>query len=261
LDLSLLTVNTVVAFLLVLFRIGGMLVSAPLFNMHNIPGQAKVGMALAFALIIFPLHAGNLVVPKDLIQFSLLAIQETIIGLLLGFTANLVFIALQMAGEYISLQMGLSVANMLDPVTQTQSPVVGQFFFYFAALMFLTLNIHHGLIAGVDHSFNWIPLGHFIGEGSLTGSVMAERFIKLSSDMFVMALMIGVPLMGILLATEISLSFVAKVMPQMNIFMVGMPLKVILGLLIILMGLPYLGSLLGDQYAHLIKVLLNLYRT
>lgn len=260
-DLSLLTVNTVVAFLLVLSRIGGMMVSAPLFNMHNIPAQAKIGMAVAFAFILFPLHAANLVVPKDIIQFSLLAIQETIIGILIGFTANLVFIALQMAGEYVSMQMGLSVANILDPVTQTQSPVVGQFFFYFAALLFLSLNIHHGLIAGVDRSFNWIPLGHFIGEGHLTGGVMAERFIKLTSDLFVMSLMIGVPLMGILLATEISLSFVAKVMPQMNIFMVGMPLKVLLGLVAILMGLPYLGSMLGDQYAYLIKVLLGLYKT
>jgi flagellar biosynthesis protein FliR len=261
LDLSLLTVNTVVAFLLVLFRISGMLVSAPLFNMRNIPAQAKIGMAFAFALILFPLHVANLVVPTDLIQFTVLAIQETILGILLGFTANLVFVALQMAGEFVSIQMGLSVASILDPVTQSQSPIVGQFFFYFAALVFLTLNIHHGLIIGVDRSFNWIPLGHFIGEGQLTGGLMAERFIKLTSDLFVMALMVGVPLMGVLLATEIALSFVAKVMPQMNIFMVGMPLKVTIGLLVILMGLPYLGSLLGDQYAHLVKVLLGLYKT
>ncbi len=260
-DLSLLTVNTVIAFLLVMFRISGMMVSAPLFNMRNIPVQAKIGFSFAFAMILFPLHAANLVVPKDLIQFALLAIQETVIGILLGFTANLVFIALQMAGEYVSTQMGLSVANMLDPVTQTQSPIVGQFFFYFAALVFLSLNIHHGLIVGIDRSFNWIPLGHFIGEGHLTGGLMAERFIKLTSDMFVMALVLGVPLMGILMATEIALSFVAKVMPQMNIFMVGMPLKVGLGLLAIVWCMPYMVGMLGDQYSHLVKVLLGLYRT
>ena len=111
-DLSLLTVNVVIAFLLVLFRISGMMLSAPLFSMRNIPSQAKIGMALGFALILFPLHATHLVVPKDLIQFALMAIQETIIGLLLGYTVNLIFMALQMAGEYISMQMGLSVAHM-----------------------------------------------------------------------------------------------------------------------------------------------------
>lgn len=244
-----------------MFRISGMMLSAPLFNMRNIPAQVKVGFSVVIAMILFPLHAGDLIIPKDLIQFSLLAIQESIIGILLGFTANLVFIALQMAGEYISMQMGLSVANVLDPVTQTQAPLVGQFFFYFAIMGFLTLNIHHGLILSVDRSFNWLPLGHFIGEGQLTGGLMTERFIRLTSDLFVMSLTLGVPLMGILLASEIALSFVAKVMPQMNIFMVGMPLKVALGLFAILSSLPYLGGLLGDQYAHLVQVLLSLYKT
>jgi len=261
LDLSLLTVNTVIAFLLILFRISGIMLSAPIFNMQNIPAQAKIGMCLGFALILFPLHAGGLVIPKDLIQFAIMAIQETVIGLLLGYTVTLVFMALQMAGEYISMQMGLSVASILDPVTNTQSPIVGQVFFYFAALLFLNLNIHHGLIMGLERSFNFVPLGHFIGEGQLTGGLMAERFIKLTNDMFIMSLMVGAPLMGLLLATEISLSFVAKVMPQMNVFMVAMPLKVLIGLLAILIGLPYLGSVLGDHYAHLVQVLLGLYKT
>jgi flagellar biosynthetic protein FliR len=261
LDLSLLTINTVLAFLLILFRISGMMLSAPLFSMRNIPMQGKLGLALGFTLILFPLHASSLVVPKDLMQFALLAMQETVIGLLLGYVVSLIFMGLQMAGEYVSMQMGLSVANMLDPVTQTQSPIVGQFFFYFAALIFLSLNIHHGLIVGLDRSFNFIPLGHFIGEGHLTGGLMTERFIKLTSEMFIMSLMVGAPLMGLLMATDIALSFVAKVMPQMNVFMVAMPLKVLVGLLAILVSLPYLSALLGEHYAHLVQVLLGLYKT
>lgn len=259
-DLSLLTMNTVIAFLLVLFRIGGMLVSAPLFSMRNIPVPAKIGLALGVAFILFPLHSANLVIPKDLIQFSFLAVQETVIGMLIGFAASLVFTALQMAGEHISMQMGLSMANMLDPVTNTHNAVIGQFFFYFGAILFLSLNIHHGLIAGIDRSFTWIPLGHSIGEG-VGGGAVTERFIKLTGDMFVMSLMIGVPIMGIMLLTEIALSFVAKVMPQMNVFMVALPLKVALGLLIIMIGFPYLGTLLGEHYSNLMQVLLGLYKT
>lgn len=260
-DLSLLTVNTVIAFLLVLFRIGGMLVSAPLFNIPSIPSQLKVGFAVAFALILFPLHSANVVIPKDLIQMTVMVFQETLIGLLLGFVANLVFIALQMAGEFFSMQMGLSIANLLDPVTHTQSAVVGQFFFYFAALLFLNLNIHHALIVGIDRSFNALPLGHFIGEGALTVNVMTERLIRLTSEAFLMAMMVGVPLMGLLITLDIALSFVAKVMPQMNIFVVGMPIKVGVGLFAMLVSLPYLSSLLGEQYATLVKVLLDLYKT
>lgn len=261
-DLSVLTVNTVVAFLLVLFRISGMLVSAPLFNMRAIPPQAKIGLAFAMALIFFPLHMGGLMVPTDLIQFALLAIQETLIGLLLGFTANLMFLAIQMAGEFISVQMGLSVAQVLDPVTQTNSPVMGQFFFYLAAILFLTLNIHHGLIVGIDKSFQWLPLGQFVGgEGALSGGALTVRLMKLTADMFLIALAIGLPVMGILLLSEVALGFVAKVMPQMNVFMVGIPLKVALGLLVIMISLPLVGEVLGHQYANLVQVLLGLYRT
>lgn len=261
-DLSLLTTNTVVAFLLVLFRIAGMLVSAPLFNMRSIPMQAKVGLAFATALLLFPFHAAQLVIPADLIQFTLLALQETVIGLLIGFAANLIFVALQMAGEFISFQMGLSVANVLDPVSQTQVPVLGQFFFYFAALIFLTLNVHHALLLGVDKSFQVLPLGHFFGESAtVSGALIAGRFIELTSGMFATALLIGVPVMGVMLVTEIALSFVAKVMPQMNIFMVGIPLKVAVGLLVMLLFLPFLGEVLKDQFADLFRVLTGLYRS
>ena len=88
-----------------------------------------------------------------------------------------------------------------------------------------------------------------------------RRFIKLTADMFIMALTIGVPIMGILLVTEIALAFVSKVMPQMNVFMVGIPLKVGLGLLAIMLSLPYLAGILGDQYSRLVQVLLGLYKT
>lgn len=260
-DLSLLTMNTIIAFMLVLCRLGGMLVSAPLFNMRNVPAQVKIGLAVATAIILFPLHSAHLVVPKDLIQFSLMAIQESIVGLILGFVANLIFMGLQIAGEYISMQMGLSTANILDPVTQTQSAMIGQFFFYLGGLLFLNLNIHHGLLLGIDRSFDWVPLGHFIGEGKLTGGLMTERLIKLTSDMFIVALMVGVPLMGILLILEVAVGFVAKVMPQMNAFMVAIPLKVALGLVLIIVCMPYLSMTLGDQYAHLVQVLMGLYKT
>ena len=261
-DVSLLNVNSILAFLLIVFRISGMILAAPLLGMRNIPMQTKVGFAFAFALILFPLHATHaLPQSKDLIQFAAVVFQEVAIGLLLGFTANLTFMALQMAGEFMSTQMGLSVAHVLDPVTQSQSPLIGQFFFYFAALLFLSLNVHHALIAGIDRSFTWIPLGHFIGEGHLTASVMVQRCIHLCSELFVLAMTAGIPITGLLLVMEITLAFVAKVMPQMNVFMVAMPLKVLFGLLIILMALPAFAQVLGDHYAHLIQVLLNLYKT
>ncbi len=260
-DLSLLTENTIIAFLLILFRISGMLISAPLFNMPSVPNQVKIGLAFTIALVFFPLHSANLILPHDIFTMSMMVIQETIIGILIGFTASLTFIAIQMAGEFLSTQMGLSVAHMIDPLSHQQSPVVGQFFYYFAASIFLTLNIHHGLIMGLERSFDSLPLGHFIGEGHLTAALMTQRFIQLGSDMFLMALTVGVPVIGIMLCMEIGLSFVAKVMPQMNIFTVAIPAKVMLGLYLVFLSLPYFGDTLGTQYSHLVQVLMGLYKT
>jgi len=259
--LSLLNESTILAYLLILCRLGGMLVSSPLFNMHNIPPMTKVGFAAVIAFILYPLHASHPPAAHDIFQFTTLVLQETIIGLLIGFIANLTFMGVQTAGDLMAMQMGLSSAQMLNPMTGTQNAQVGQFFFYFAAILFLGLNIHHALIAAVDRSLTWIPLGHFIGEGHLTASLMTQRCIQLTGEVLLLALTISIPVSSVLLVTEVTTGFVAKVMPQMNVFMVAMPLKLILGLLIMMMALPAFADVLGDQYAHLVQVLLHLYKT
>lgn len=254
-DLSALTVSTVVAFLLVLFRISGMLMTAPLLNIRSIPPQVKIGMAFTLSVLLFPFHTQHLVVPTDLIQFALLAAQEVIIGLLLGFAANLVFVGIQMAGEFISYQMGMSMSSMLDPMSGSQIPTLGQVYFYFALLIFLALNAHHVLILGVNHSFEAMPLGSFISQYG----VMAERFIMLTAGMFTVALLVSIPVMGVMLVTEIALGFMAKVMPQMNIFMVGLPLKVGVGLLALMVSLPFVSDLLEERYDLLFQQIEGLF--
>jgi flagellar biosynthesis protein FliR len=257
-DLQLLTISTVITFLLILIRISGMLVSSPVFSGNGIPAQVKVGIAVTLSILLFPLHADapGYHVPHDLIAFSVMAAQEFVIGLLIGFVAELVFAAIRMSGEYIGVQMGLSVSGVLDPISGTQTPLVGQFYFIFAFLLFLSLNIHHALIVAVDRSFKWVPLG----EGIRNVALLTERFVTLGGEMFVIALLIGVPVMGILLATEAALGFVAKVMPQMNIFIVGLPLKIGLGLLVVLISLPYSAKFFADLYAAMIQHLLGLYQ-
>ena len=187
-DLSLLTTQTVITFLLILFRISGMLLTAPLLNMNSIPQPVKIGLSFSLALVLFPFHSANFVVPGDLIQFAVIGAQEIILGMLLGFAANLIFVAIQMAGEFISVQMGMSMSSALDPVSGTNVPTLGQVYFYFALLIFLSLNAHHSLLLGINYSFSSIPLGEFIADGG----AMAQRFIQLATEMFMLALMVCV---------------------------------------------------------------------
>ena len=244
-DLNLLSSNTIIAFLLILFRVGGMMMTAPILNSHSIPAQAKIGLSFAIALIFFPLFGQHVTVSKDLFQFAVVGAQEIILGLMLGFVANLVFVALQMAGDLISTQMGMSVSAMLDPISGVQVPVIGQILFYFGLLLFFSLNAHHTLILALNRSFELLPPGHFFSHIP----VMTERFITLGSEMASVALLLAAPVVGVLLVSEIAMGFMAKVMPQMNIFMVGMPLKLALGLITLSACLPFVHDFLINRFA------------
>ncbi len=257
-DLSLLTIPTLITFVLILTRISGIFVGAPLLGAGGVPNQIKIGMALVIALILFPLHAGidTYTVPSNLIQFTALAAQEFAIGILIGFAAELIFTGIRMSGEYLAVQMGMSISSVLDPMTGIQTPIIGQFYFIFAFLLFLILNIHHALIAALDRSFHWIPLG----EGFHNWGLLSQKFMMLGGDMFVVALLVAMPVMGVLMLTDTAMAFMAKVMPQMNIFIVGLPLKSVIGLLVVMVTLPFFASFLSDQYAELVQHLLGLYK-
>ncbi len=257
-DLSLLTIPTMITFVLILTRISGIFVGAPVFGAGSVPNQVKIGVALVVALILFPIHATveTYEVPSNLIQFSMLAFQEFVIGILIGFVAELIFAGVRMSGEYLAVQMGMSISSVLDPMTGVQTPIIGQFYFIFAFLLFLILNVHHALIAALDRSFHWIPLG----EGFHHWGILSQKFVMLGSEMFVVALLVAMPIMAVLMLTDTAMAFMAKVMPQMNIFIVGLPLKSAIGLLVVMVTLPFLASFLSDQYAELVQHLLGLYK-
>lgn len=252
------TIPTVVTFLLILSRIGGLFFTAPMFNNQGVPIQAKVGIAFSIALAMFSVHSHDkgYSAPTDMIEFSVMAGQEVLIGILIGFAVSIVLAGVQMCGDLISTQQGLSVANVLDPLTHTQVPAIGQFYYFMAVMLFLTLNMHHGLIMALSKSFEWLPLGHtFLHPGHL-----AERFILISSNMYVIGLMMGIPVFAVLMVTEVAMAFTTKVMPQMNIFMVALPFKITLGFVMIIISLPASSQYLTQQYDTLLKQLMILYR-
>lgn len=251
-------INLILGFFLVSARISGLFSVAPFFGGNNIPQRSKLAVALGLSVIFLILH-GQTNSPQPIATtiagLAVLMFGEFIIGMILGFAAELLFIGVRMSGEFMSIQMGMSLAGVLDPITGQQSPVVGQFYYMVAFFMLLSLNLHHGFIMGLERSFHWIPLAS--GLPPLNGTV--ERLLMLGGDMFSLALLVAAPVMGLLLITEVSLGFVAKVMPQMNIFMVALPLKVGLGLLAIMASLPYVGDYLTHRYSELVRQLMQMF--
>ncbi|MBY6036078.1 flagellar type III secretion system protein FliR [Fictibacillus nanhaiensis] len=222
------------AFLLILTRVSAFLLTIPVFSNKNLPVFHKIGLSLFLSWIM--LYAVN----PDPIGidggFILLAIKEAMIGLSIGFIAAIVFYALQVAGGFIDLQMGFAIANVFDPQTGIQTPLMGRYLYTFAMLFLLATDGHHMLLDGIFYSYQFLPIDSAIanfGNGSLTRFVLS-----VFSGMFLVALQMAIPIVGTLFLTDLALGIVARTVPQMNIFVIGLPIKILVALVLFLVVLP-----------------------
>lgn len=156
--------------------------------------------------------------------YFLLIMKEALVGILVGFIAYLILSAIQIAGGFIDFQMGFAIANVIDPQTGAQSPLTGQYFYIITLLFLLSVNGHHLLIDGVYYSYQFIPIDQaWIPFGDEN---MVEYVVKSFSSMFMVALQMAIPVVGSLFLVDVALGIVARTVPQLNVFVVGLPLKI-----------------------------------
>jgi flagellar biosynthesis protein FliR len=220
--------SEVVAFVLILVRMAGLFLTAPVFSSKNINVMVKAAWILLVTFVIFPVvdfKPENLPAPG--LALGLAVIREVLVGLSVGMGASMILSGIQMAGQIADTQMGLGLANVIDPMTNTQVSVMGQFFYTIATLVFLAVDGHHMLIKALVDSFSVVPLGqaHFT-------PALGTKMMSLFSQMFFIAFRVGAPIIGALFITNMALGVVARTVPQMNVFIVGMPLNLGVGLLI-----------------------------
>jgi len=218
-------------FLLVFARILGIFLSVPIFSNTNIPSYIKIGFSLIVALILFPV----IQIPSDIVVQSIYAlifstIQEVLLGIAIGFVCYLFFSSLYLAGHLIDMEMGFSIVNVMNPQDDTEIPLIANLFYILASLIFLAINAHHVLIQALKYSFEKIPLGFFhIHSG------MFEQMIQIMTFTFVIGFKMAAPVVIALFMADILLGILARTMPQMNVFIVGLPLKILLGLIVLLL--------------------------
>ena len=218
-----------------LFRIAALISVAPVFGGQNVPIRIRVGLALAITLVIAPvLPPMPTVDPVSSTGFIIL-IQQILIGLTMGFTLRLVFAAFVLAGQLIGQTMGLGFASMVDPQNGVQVPVVSQFYLILVTLMFLALNGHLILIEVLAASFKSLPVGeHGISAHGLWSIVIW------GGQVFSGAILVSLPAMTALLVVNVAFGVMTRAAPQLNIFSIGFPVMIFLGLVIMLMTLPVL---------------------
>lgn len=235
-------------FLIVLLRITGVFLMAPVLSHSSVSTTVKVGLAIVLAIILTSVMGPVDMAPiTDLWFLAGIAIREILIGAVIGLFFQLLFYAAQTAGSLIGYQVGLAIATEFDPTMKGQVSIIGRFWFMVALLLFITMNGHHLIISALADSFRVIPPG----SSSLTNGTVAEMLIKYTAYVFVVALKIAAPVMLTLFLTDVALGTLAKTMPTMNVFFVGFPIKIAVGLLVIALSLPIVSFVLEKSTHYL----------
>jgi len=233
---------------------------APIYQERSIPAPVKIGLAMAITILVAPTLPGPAVGLSAPTAPAVL-MQQILIGLAMGFSMRLAFAAVELAGDLIGLQMGLSFASFVDPQNNTQSPILGSLLNIFASLVFLAMNGHLLMIEAITNSFSLFPIGENAGANAgATGfsehalPVNGMQLMAWGGEIFQTGLHLALPLLATMLVLNIAVGVLARAAPQLSLFSVGFPLTLITGLLAIILTLPriapYLQAVL-EQAARL----------
>ncbi|MCG7757706.1 MAG: flagellar biosynthetic protein FliR [Nitrosomonas sp.] len=238
------------AFLWPLSRILALVATAPLLGNPSVPVRVKLGLAVMITVLVMPLVEKSLpqIDPASGVGFAIL-LQQILIGIAMGLVMRVVFVAVEMAGELIGLQMGLGFAIFFDPHNSGQIDIVGRFLGVIASLAFLAIDGHLIMIALISQSFSTLPIG-LEGMTNATFTTLANW----GSEIFKSGLQLSLPVLTALLITNLALGILTRVAPQLNIFAVGFPLTLSIGLLVMALSMPFYAPILE----HLVQDGLNL---
>ena len=220
-------------FLLILFRCLGFMLITPVFGRREIPAQAKIGLSALLSIIVYP-FVPEMSLSNDLWILAATILKEFMTGITMGYASFLLFSSLYLAGEIIDMEMGFGIVNVLDIQSNTQVPLMGNYFYIITILLFLTVNGHHVLISAIVKSYEVLPLG----EANMLQGSLLQAIIASFKDMFLLGLRIALPVVSVIFFTDLALGIIARTVPQMNVFMVGLPLKITVGLISMIMVFP-----------------------
>lgn len=215
-------------FLLILVRVTGLFSIAPVLGNENVPMITRLGLSVMISFIMLPLmHTTQSTVLDSFPLYTYFILQEFAVGIAIGFIGTVYFAMFFLAGTVMDRQTGFALANVIDPLTDMEVPIFGNFYNILFMLLFLGINGHHIFIRALYDSYKFIPIGHTIS----MNLNFVEFVISLFRDITILAFILSAPIMVTAFLANVMLGIFAKTMPQINVFVVGMPLRIIVGLL------------------------------
>lgn len=236
---------------LAFLRVSGLIFSSPIFGRKQVPAQVRVGLCLTASVVMLAgMPSGTLPVFNGAVGFALLCASELLFGVVMGYVTTLFFSVTFTAGQIIDTQMGFGMVNVFDPQSNAQVPVTGNFLNMALLIIFFAVNGHLQLFRIIHLSFERIPVGHV----TLTRQLMLGA-VEAFCASFVLAINVAMPFIASGLLTEVALGVVIRTVPQMNMFVVGIPLKVIIGLVMLMLVVPVYARFSGTIFTQMYEAM------
>ncbi|MGO4543890.1 flagellar biosynthetic protein FliR [Paenibacillus sp. 2TAB23] len=253
--------NTIVqgfpVFLLIFCRITAFFVVAPVFSSRGVPNVFKLGLGFFISFIVFLTYGMKQSIVPDA-EYVLILFREILIGVLMGYVVYLFFTVVQTAGAFMDLQVGFAMANIVDPHTGTSAPLLGNFKYMVLIVIFLMMNGHHFLLTGLMDSYQWMPLDNELFSRFMNGS-LTDFLTRTVGNTFLIAIQVASPLIVAMFLTDVGLGFLTKTAPQFNVFVIGIPLKLIIGMFLLTLLMPSLAAIFERLFSIMFDSLEQLF--
>jgi len=245
-------------FLFIFVRMIGLFVILPVFTGQNIPMTVRISVAAGIAM----LSAMNGQIPdpvytESVLGLVILLVQEFMTGFIIGFTVYLLFAIFYFVGQMVDYQIGFSMVSVYDPVSQIQAPITGNLYYLIICAFFIITGGLHILLYEVVASFQIIPIG---GAHVLTNSTLMSYLVGMMVDYLVIGVKIAMPVVGAIIVVDVALGVLVKAAPQMNVFVVGMPIKVFIGLVVLMITIAAVPDVYAYVYNVMMKYVTNIIR-
>ncbi len=245
----------VIGFFLVLGRVSPLFLLAPLFSSRLLPARARGIVAVALAIGIAPIAGSDLPVPADLWEMAGLMLKEMLVGMAFAFALGALFAALQVAGNLLDTMIGFAFGALVDPITGTNGGVLNQLYALVGVIIFVVINGDAWVVQGLARSYEAVPMAEAPAIGSLVEGAQVAF-----SGIFGAAIQVGAPVLLAVVLTDVAFGLVSRVVPQLNVFAVGFPAKVTVGLVLVGASLPFVAGWLGDELQRSVAAALQTLR-
>ncbi len=245
--------NHVILFLFLFARVTGLFAFFPFFSHMSIPVSIKTAFALFLVMLLYPM-ASMPNIHLDIFSISLGIVSELFLGLIAGLILNLVFAMLQMAGMEISFVMGFTMASVIDPQSNISSPIIAQIFTLLGLVVLLAFNAHYLIIIFLVKSLHFLPLGEFYPGGNIW-----IYLVKATTGMFVYGFILSFPIIGLSLLADLVFGMLMKTMPQFNLLVVGFPIKIMVGFVVLIATLSSMMFIFKREFMQALEHLFVLF--